>query len=110
MSRSIMNEIPLLLKCLMEETNMSHAELTRRSGVSRATITRILQGRTKGSIAGVDKLLVVFGCRLTVRRIPNLPSDFDSEAGHRHRPLDDPIEGNPALDKIRSETRKTRRP
>ena len=105
-----MKEIPLLLKCLMEETNMTHAELSRRAGVSRATITRILQGRTRGSIAGVDKLLAVFGCRLAVRRIPNLPSDFDSEAGHLRRPFDDPIDGNPVLAAIVSEASKTRRP
>jgi len=105
-----MKEIPLLLKCLMEETNMTHAELARRAGVSRATITRILQGRTRGSLAGVDKLLGVFGCRLTVRRIANLPTDYDSGENHIRRPFDDPIEGNPALAKIRSETKKTQRP
>ena len=105
-----MKEIPLLLKCLMEETSMTHAELARRAGVSRAMITRILQGRVKGSIEGVDKLLAVFGCRLTVRRIPNLPTDYDKEAGHRRRPFDDPIEGNPTLAAIRAGTHKTRRP
>ena len=105
-----MKEIPILLKCLMEETNMTHAELARRAGVSRATITRILQGRTRGSLTGIDKLLAVFGCRLTVRRIPNLPTDYDSEKNHIRRPFDDAIEGNPRIAEIRSETKKTRRP
>ncbi len=105
-----MNEIATFIKCLMEETNMTKADLARRAGVSNATITRILKGRTKGSIEGLDKILGVFQCRLAVRRIANLPTDYDPETRKRRLPFDDPLENNPALEKIRNETQKTPRP
>ena len=105
-----MNEISLFLKCLMEEANMTQAELARISGFSRTTLSKILRGRSEGSIAAHNKLLGVFGCHITVRRIRNQPSDFDSESGTLRLPFDDPLDNNPSLDKIRNRVNKTVRP
>ena len=105
-----MNEIPFLLKCLMEETNMSVAELARRANVSQAMVSRVLSGRSQSTLGGIDKLLAVFGCHVTVRRIQTLTTDFDPET-HKHRlSFDDPIEGNPHVQSLRDEKRKTKRP
>jgi len=105
-----MNNIAIYLKCLIEETGISQAELSRRSRVARATITRILQGRARGSLISVDKLLEVFGCRLTVRRIPDRSTDYDRASGKRKLPYDDPLENNPKLEVIKNERQRTPRP
>jgi len=105
-----MNKIASYLNCLIEETNMSKAELSRRSGVARATITRILQGRARGSLAGVDKLLEVFDCYLAVRRKVVSPMDIDPETGKVKKPFDDPFENNLLLDVLKNEAKKTPRP
>ena len=105
-----MKEIPLLLKCLMEETNMTIAELARRAKVSQAMVSRVLSGRAKSTLGGIDKLLGVFGCHVTARRIHALSSDFDPVT-HKHLlPFDDPIEGNPQVQRLLDEKRKTKRP
>ena len=98
-----MNKIATYLNCFIEETNMSKAELSRRSGVARATITRILQGRIRGSLASVDKLLAVFDCYLAVRRKPFAPMDIDPDTGKIKKPFDDPFENNLLLETIKNE-------
>jgi len=105
-----MNKIATYLKCLIEETNMSNSELSRRSGVARATITRILQGKAKGSVQSVDKLLEVFDCYLAVRRKPVAPMDIDPETRKVKKPFDDPFENNVILESLKNEGRKTPRP
>ena len=106
----IMSEISTFLKCLMEEANVSQAELGRLAGVSRTTLSKIMRGRSSGSIAALDKILGVFGCYITVRRRRNQPSDFDKDSGVLRLPFDDPLENNSALDKIRKRVKKTTRP
>lgn len=105
-----MNKIATYLNCLIEETGMSHAELSRRSGVARATITRILQGRARGSLESVDKLLEVFDCYLTVRRKLVAPMDIDPETRQAKKAFDDPFENNSILNALRNEKKKTPRP
>jgi len=105
-----MNKIAIYLKCLIEETGLTHAELSRRSGVARATITRILQGRARGSLESVDKLFGVFDCYLTVRRKPVAPMDIDPETRKIKKPFDDPFENNSILNFLRNEGKKTPRP
>jgi len=105
-----MNEIPLLLKCLMEEANMTASQLARRAGVGRSMITRILRGSRSGSIEGLNKVLSVFGCQVTVRRILKQPDDIDPETRKFRRPFDDPIENNHALEEARIKPPKTERP
>lgn len=95
-----MNDIPLLLKCLMEETRMTVPELAKRANTTSPTIRRILKGKSAGSIAKIDQIMEVFGCRVTIRRIPNVSVDADPETGKFRRPYDDPIEGNVQLRKI----------
>jgi len=95
-----MDEISLLLKCLMEETHMSVPELAKRAGSTAPTVRRILAGKSHGSLEKVNKMFEIFGCRITARRIPNVASDIDPETGKYKRPYDDPIEGNSAIGKI----------
>ena len=105
-----MSNIHTYLKCLMEATNITITQLSRRSGVAKATISRLLRGETRSSIQAIDKLLAVFGCHLTVRLKPISPVDFDPETGKRKLPYDDPLENNLKLDAIRNEKQKTPRP
>jgi len=95
-----MNEIPLLLKCLMEETHMSVPELAKRADTTAPTVRRILSGKSSGSLAKIDQILEVFGCRVTIRRVPNVASDIDPQTGKFKRPYDDPIEGNETINSI----------
>jgi len=95
-----MDEIPLLLKCLMEETRMTVPELAKRANTTSPTIRRILKGKSSGSLAKIDQILEVFGCRVTIRRIPSGAGDVDPQTGKFRRPYDDPIEGNAALGRI----------
>ncbi len=94
----------------MEEADLSQAELGRLAGVSRTTLSKILRGRSAGSIAFLDKIFGVFGCYVTVRRTRNQPSDFDKDSGKLRLPFDDPLENNNALEKIRNRETKTQRP
>jgi len=105
-----MNNTATYIKCLMEMTNITITQLARRSGVARATITRILKGQIRGSLAGVDKLLEVFDCYLAVRRKVVSPMDIDPETGKVKKPFDDPFENNLLLDTIKNEKKKTPRP
>lgn len=105
-----MNEIPLLLKCLMEEANMTPAQLAKRAGVGRSMISRIFDGSRLGSIDGLNRLFGVFGCQITARRILKAPDDIDSASGKFKRPFDDPIENNPGVEKAQIKHPKTERP
>ena len=105
-----MSEIRTFLKCLMEETNMTQSELARLSGFSRTTLSKILRGRSQGSVAALDKILGVFGCHVTVRRKRNRPSDIDKESGKLRLPFDDPLDNNNTLVKLRNRVNKTPRP
>ncbi len=105
-----MNEIPLLLKCLMEEANMTASQLAKRAGVGRSMISRIFDGSRSGSIDGLNRLFKVFGCHVTVRRILKQPDDIDTQSGKFRRPFDDPIENNTALEEARIKSKKTERP
>ncbi|MGC9315943.1 MAG: helix-turn-helix domain-containing protein, partial [bacterium] len=80
------------------------------SGVAKATISRLLRGETRSSLHAINKLLAVFDCHLTVRRMPINSIDLDPDTGKRKLPYDDPLEGNPKLDAIRNEKQKTPRP
>ncbi len=105
-----MSEISTFIKCLMEETNLSRSELAKFAGVSRTTLAKILTGRSYGSIKALNKILGVFGCYMTVRRKRSQPDDYEKESGKLRLPFDDPLENNPAIDKIRSGVNKTPRP
>jgi len=105
-----MSNIATYLKCLMEATNITITQLARRSGVAKATISRLLKGETRSSLHAIDKLLAVFGCHLTVRRKPNTNDDFEPGTGKRKLPYDDPLENNPKLAAILNEKQKTPRP
>jgi len=105
-----MSEISTFIKCLMEETNMTQAELARLSGFSRTTLSKILRGCSQGSIAALNKILDVFDCHVTVRRKRNQPSDYDAESGKLRLPFDDPLDNNNTLDKLRNRINKTPRP
>ncbi len=106
-----MEEIPLLIKCLMTDANLTPSKLARLAHVSVATVTRILNGKTYGSIDKVNMILKVFNCHLTARRIPNRQSDYNQETGKLRRPFDDPIEDNEeAIDKVKIYPIKIERP
>ena len=105
-----MKEIPLLLKCLIEETNLTPSQLAHFTRMSYTTVWRIVNGKSEGSVTSLNKLLNIFGCQLTVRRIPNRQEDIDPNTGKYRRPFDDPIEGNEKLAKIRAVRMKTERP
>ena len=105
-----MKEIQLLLKCLIEETNVTPSQLARWTRMSYTTVWRIVNGRSEGSVASLNKLLNIFGCQLTVRRIPDRQEDIDPNTGKYRRPFDDPIVGNPRPAKIRALRMKTKRP
>ena len=105
-----MSEIPLLLKCLMEEANITLPQLAKRAGVCKPMISRILRGKRKGSIEGLNKVFRVFGCQITARRILKTPDDIDAATGKFKRPFDDPIEGNMVLEELQIKPPKTERP
>ena len=105
-----MNEIATFIKCLMEETNMSQAELSRKISLSRSTLSKILRGKTDGSLKALNEILGVFDCYVTVRRKRNQTSDYDPESGKLRLPFDDPLDNNPAINKLRDKKDKTKRP
>ena len=105
-----MSEISTFIKCLMEEANMTQAELARMAGLSRSTLSKILRGKHDGTVETLNKILGVFDCYITVRRKRNRSGDYDKEAGKLRLPFDDPLENNNALDKLRKRVNKTQRP
>lgn len=69
---------------LMEEQNVSRAELARRLGTSRAYVTKLLGGNANFTLETMTKVAMAFGCtihvhvadqRATTRWIDELPSE-----------------------------------
>lgn len=64
------------LRMLMERTEMSQAELAKKSGVSQRTISNILAGTHEPGIEIVDKIARVFGLEGWKLQMRDLPPDL----------------------------------
>jgi len=54
------------VSAVMEEKNISRAELARRLGSSRAYITRLLDGSANMTVETLTRLSLALGCRLYI--------------------------------------------
>ncbi|MEJ2367974.1 MAG: helix-turn-helix transcriptional regulator [Acidobacteriota bacterium] len=70
---------------LLEEKNMSRAELARRLGTSPAYITKVLRGHANFTLASMAKIAHALDSQVRVRLVPNVTSHKSGKAANMRR-------------------------